>query len=481
MTLQNEGTIVSKLLEIEDDLELFNHKIDGVYFWERIRFQVYIMIKLKSGLIGQIHTTIEPTIFTRSKQIFSSFKNIIFKNPYFSPRKNILFLGSPRRKLGLDQKWHDIYCDPIIEHLNDNYIYLEKPYLGQHLSPPATEHIYYLDFSLFIAAVLRKCKMVNVKLSYSEIDLIMKIKRKIDTVFNLNLDVINIVKDALLSRKSQLPFYKRLLKRVRPSLIIVVCSYGKETFIEAGKSLGITVVELQHGLIDSRHLGYSFPGSKRFKKSFPDYLLTFGDLWCSATEYPINADRVISVGYPYLEKEMQNYNKNKQKDQLVFISQGTVGAEMSKVAVELSEKENFPYKIIYKLHPGEYARWRKEYPWLINSKVIVIDGDHYPLYKIFAESKVQIGVLSTAIFEGIAFGLKTILLPLSEDVERIFYLLDNKTAVIAESTEKIIEEVNKLDKVSNYDISRIFKKNAIDNINRAIEGLINTGKTFSPK
>ncbi len=52
-----------------------------------------------------------------------------------------------------------------------------------------------------------------------------------------------------------------------------------------------------------------------------------------------------------------------KKKQIIFISQGITGKELSKKAVELSDNNN-GYKIIYKLHPGEFAEWDKEYPWL---------------------------------------------------------------------------------------------------------------------
>ena len=62
---------------------------------------------------------------------------------------------------------------------------------------------------------------------------------------------------------------------------------------------------------------------------------------------------------------------------------------------------------MYKLHPGEYDRWREAYPWLVDADIKVIDSSEPPLYELFARSSVQVGVASTAIYEGLTFDLET--------------------------------------------------------------------------
>jgi len=48
-------TLRKKFLKLEEDLDLFNIKINGVYFWERIRFQMYKKITTSLGVRGQAH------------------------------------------------------------------------------------------------------------------------------------------------------------------------------------------------------------------------------------------------------------------------------------------------------------------------------------------------------------------------------------------------------------------------------------------
>jgi len=133
---------------MEDELDLFDQQINGVYFWERIRFSLHHEILKRAGVVGQAHTRLERTAVNRSRSALRSLKNAFAKNPYLAPKSEILFLGSARRKLRSDEKWWDIYCDPIIDHLDRSYVYFESAYLNGHLTPAKTDNIWYLDFPL---------------------------------------------------------------------------------------------------------------------------------------------------------------------------------------------------------------------------------------------------------------------------------------------------------------------------------------------
>ena len=39
------GSITEAFLQMEDELDLFNQQVDGVYFWERIRSTKEILMK----------------------------------------------------------------------------------------------------------------------------------------------------------------------------------------------------------------------------------------------------------------------------------------------------------------------------------------------------------------------------------------------------------------------------------------------------
>ena len=95
-------------------------------------------------------------------------------------------------------------------------------------------------------------------------------------------------------------------------------------------------------------------------------------------------------------------------------------------------------QIKYKLHPSEYNIW-KEYPDLCRlaevANVEILDSD-VDLYSLFATSFYQIGVFSTAIYEGIGMGCKTVLLNLP-GVEYMDDLVASSLAVLLTPGEKL--------------------------------------------
>lgn len=284
--------------------------------------------------------------------------------------------------------------------------HFEPPYQNDHKRPARTEDLRYLDLIQYTGTLFRKTGLVDYTLSESVMQEVQAAEALFERQFEVEFDLVSRVKYALSYRQSAKWLYEYLLNRVDPALVLVVVSYGKEPFIEACKDHQVPVVELQHGVIHSHHVGYSFPDGQT-KETFPDYLLIFGELWNDTVGFPIPDERVISVGYPYLEQFVTQYSDAESNRQILFISQGTIGEQLSKFAVDVSQHPDIGHDIVYKLHPGEYDRWQEEYPWLVDSEFTIIDSPDPPLYELFAQSSAQIGVYSTAIFEGLAFDTDT--------------------------------------------------------------------------
>ena len=365
-----------------------------------------------------------------------------------------------------DGLWWDIYCDPVIEHLSNIYkcVLLESPYLNAHLTPSKTKNIKYLDLPVFLAGLLRRTKLIRFSLSKYEQNIIGEIQNIIEKNFNIHFDEFPVLLlNQLYFRKSIFSFYTWILKKSRPKIVVVICGYGNKIFIEACHKLSIPVVELQHGSSVGRyHIGYSFPKKHDNEIRFPDYLLTFGDFWKNRSEYPIGSEKIFSVGYPFFEIEVSKYKNIKKRHQIIFISQGTIGHTLSAFAVQLNSIKNFSYKIIYKLHPGEYSRWRKEYPWLVGSGIEVIEDDKKSLYCLLSESKIQIGVYSTAIYEGLGFGLKTFLINLP-GIEYMHELIEYGAVTVVTNVSKLVEQLDK--PTQNKVLSEFFlKNNSLENI-----------------
>jgi len=453
-----------RFLRLEEDLELFSLKIDGVLIWERIRHSIHREVFEKSGLVGQAHT--QSPLFQKSalrkytRFAYRWIKSLLIKNPFLTSQHDILFFGHSRRKKRDDGYWWDIYCDPVTEETDMDYVHFEEWYQDSHRKPAKTGNLEYLDFIHDTGIMLKKLGFTKSSFSSLEERRIQKIKDAFESEFGVSIDFKKKVEHNLSKRKSRKWMYSKLIDRVDPQVVVIVVSYGKDAFIEACKDNGIPVVELQHGVIHKYHMAYHFPDEVDVP-TFPDYLFTFGEYWRDCVNYPIDDDKVVPVGYPYLERESKKYADIEKSEQIIFISQGSIGEELSRFAIRLCELVD-EYNIIYKLHPGEYDRWRENYPWLENAELRVVDSDEPPLYRLFAESKVQVGVSSTALYEGLNFGLDTYVMNLPrKDV--MDYLIESGYATLVDSVDDLLSEIGINKDRTDADMEYIFKNDAVEN------------------
>jgi hypothetical protein len=462
---------------METELELFEKKVANVYFWDLIRLNVYRQIMKKSGLHGGAQQAIQNSPPNFREYLLSVLKAIFIRNTFLASRCDILFLGHPRRKKMTDGSWWDIYCDPVIDFLERRHdcLLVEKPYRGKHFAPPKTKNCLYLDFFFLLADILRRFRLLKIKLSGPDRIMLATIQRNVETAFHIQLeDLTTLVERALSYRRHFLFAYELLIKKVRPKIAVVICSYDNKVFIEACRNHEIPVVELQHGTsMGSYHPGYRFDRKDFRRIRFPDHLLVFGDFWKRRIECPISNEKIHAVGYAFFEREALNYRKAERKDdQILFISQGTIGKDLSRLAVDVSRTPGFDHTIVYKLHPEEYMRWRQEYPWLEGSSVHIVQDDGIPLYQLFAESTIQVGVYSTAIYEGLGFGLQTVLIGLP-GIEYMDELIENNIVRVANDVDTFKEIVTS-DWPKQNSMRPFFEPKALDNSANVLENILAT-------
>ena len=227
-------------------------------------------------------------------------------------------------------------------------------------------------------------------------------------------------------------FYRKIFLRFNINKLYVVVSYGRASSIDAARSLGIEVVELQHGIISPHHPGYGVSSKGLELTYFPDKFYAWSDFWKSVYDELCLPVEVVNHGFPFLYDGIDKYlNMPKDPNKIVVISQGTIGKDLASFIFQ-NQFALKNYQIKYKLHPGEYAVW-KEYSDLLKlnelKNVEVIKA--CDLYALLSDSKYVIGVYSTAIYEAIELGVKPILVNLS-GIEYMEDLLTSGKAVTFE-------------------------------------------------
>ena len=465
--------ICEVFFNLEEKYNLNYQEIQGCYPWQLIRMFLYYDITRRTQTFGAPQQQ-SLSIFDKIKSFTPFVKNSIFHSPFGGKEnKDILIFDHPRKVI-YDGEYCDIYSNFLVDFLKDSYSFevLEAPYLNKHFTKKQS-YIKYTD-RIQLGSYIYK-KFNKIQFTDEEMSLISDVRKELEKAFNLEINLEWILTIHILNFTYDYKKYIELFKKLKPKMIFVVVAYENQAIVAAAKDLGITVVELQHGTITDYHLGYSYPKKTRLGgeiKYFPDKILTFGDYWINSETCPIDSKDIIPIGFPYFESQSKDFiNISPRKNQVLFISQGVIGKYLSKVAFELAS-ELKGYEVIYKLHPGEYATWRQNYPELVEASswdnFKVIDNSETPLYKLFAQSNYQVGAFSTAIYEGLMFNCKTFIL----DVPGVEYLDDliNKNYVFKISdASDLIDNLDEF-KPEDYDKNFFFKnldekllKSVIDN------------------
>ncbi len=390
---------------LEDKYDLLDFEIDNIKVWQYSRMAIYYGLAKKLNILTEPHQTFSKV--DKIKSLFRYIFNSIFYNPFFSKKVATIVFSHPRLKK-VDDKFIDIYTHYFKEELDKKeYIEISYPYSGKHLKHSNNE---YFGDIFIVGRNLTKFIKISDYSSYS--GLFHQIDSEIDSVLGIDFKVKQFLINKIKKYKIEYSLYTKLFQKLEPKSIYLTVSYGKGSLIKAAKDLNITVNEFQHGTYSKYHLGYSFPNRTQELEYFPDKFFVWNDFWRELIKLPIKNTNIINYGFNYMDKLKLNYKKiniNKNKNQIVILSQGAI---TDKVAQEtLSNIEVFgTYNIKYKLHPGEYQKWKNNpiFKELLNYKNIEIIED-CDLYNLFASSKYVIGVFSTAIYEALEFDCKVFL------------------------------------------------------------------------
>ena len=409
---------ITAFLDIEKKYKLYEDTIEGIHYWNYSRFGIWHNYILKQNLeLGTAQNQYQRSGIDKFKNYAELFWNSASLGFGKITQKDVCIINHPRKIL-IDGKYECVYTDKLAQKLS-NCITLERPYQMQHLKPQLLENTQYLDILSVEKMVYYKWFTLACKNKYKS--MLQVIERKIEVPlkeiqerYKIQLDIGYIVRyiaEQIVFYKASIKTVKKIVKNVKPKVLLEVVSYSLDCmmFTEVCKKTDIPVIELQHGIL-TNHMAYNLNTDKKVEQ-IPDKILLFSDYWKKHMCWPGPKENMISVGYPYFERQVKAtkiIEEFKDKKNIIFISQGTIGKKLSKLARELAEKmDGEKYRILYKLHPGEYAIWQEQYPELKHNNIVILYDNKYALYDCFASSTAQVGVYSTALYEGLGFGLST--------------------------------------------------------------------------
>ena len=406
--------ICEQIFKLETEHDLLDYEVGGVKIWQFLRMSIYYDIAVATGVLSAPHPR-QVRRSSKARRIIVSFISLLLRNPFFIRGKIDALVVPHARKVEHEGEWIDVYSHYLIGQLEkqgQRCVLLER---GGRDEMPCREPRKSLRTDALLWLNRLNTLFTKPECSAEELRRMAELDRLINETFNTSINFQSKFSARLHLFRSNSKRYKTLLKRLQPKKIYVVVAYfGWGALIKAAKDLGIEVVEIQHGVFSRYHLGYSYPGRTGGLDYFPDKLLIWGRYWSEMSELPLAQSALVEFGFEYFHRKRELFARTeKVQNQILVLSQGAVSQRLADLLLELAG-QLLDYRIVYKLHPSEYATWRQQETLcrLAAMQNVTIAADGADLYRLFAESEYQFGVFSTAVFEGVGMGCKTVLLDL---------------------------------------------------------------------
>jgi hypothetical protein len=128
------GSVTEDWFALEDRLNLMSLEVAGIRIWERLRFPLHMRLLRTLGVYEEPGASLPQNAAMWRNRI----RWALNCNPWRIDPTQIVFIGTPRRKLGADATWSDVYCDPVMDRLPDRSTYLEPTSDDGHRQPTRT-------------------------------------------------------------------------------------------------------------------------------------------------------------------------------------------------------------------------------------------------------------------------------------------------------------------------------------------------------
>ena len=340
--------------------------------------------------------------------------------PIRIPKKKINICGfsSTESRKYRDGKFYDIYMDPLYEILGDNFAVFEWPeisgyrrkYRGKIYSKsyvPMHIPIYTKTFWNILFYKLLKHRKSHVR-SEEKLNEIIEFISKTTSVNKdkLKKEIYDFITIFFYVKE----FLRKILKKISPKAVLIRCGYGRfpMALSQACRELNITSIELQHGLITSTLPAYIKTTKSENRDCVPEYLLTHGDVFTETVKkgHLFEKNKIISTGFPYLEKiKEEPYKKQKKlisffKQNIIITSQWTVSNEIQDFTTKVAEKTKLNIGILFKPHPYD----KTDYSKFNNYNNITLIDKYEDIFKLLHHVEVHSTVYSTSGLDAMALG-----------------------------------------------------------------------------
>lgn len=468
-------------LEVEKKYNLYQDTIDGIYYWIYARYDMWAGILDDQLGLGKAHMG-KTRWNNRIPVYFKLIQNSIFKKNISKKFTDICFAFDSSNRRMINKQYACIYTEGLEKEFTNNVV-LEYPYLLEHSASKGSDNLVYLDYLLLKQEISYRLYPILLKKQYNRLRKIVRKKtavpfEELEKLSQQKLDIDKLEKEIvkqIIYYKAGIKSIKKLIAKINPKVVVEIAAYSSYCMMlnEICKKNHITVVELQHGVMND-HLAYSYASNEMINQ-LPDKIFLFSEFWKKKIQMPMKAECLIATGFPYFERRMKQAKKlsqyNDGKRNILFLSQGTIGIKLKNLAIELVQKLNKnDFRILYKLHAGEIERYKVDYQEMESYGIEVIHTKNDVLYDLFASSEIQVGVYTTAIYEGLGFGLNTFIYKI-EQSEYMDDLCGSGYARYFENCEQIYRLIlEKKEEKRSYE--EFWEKSSLQSMKREIKHML---------
>jgi hypothetical protein len=460
MRTRSLDALCGAIWHVEREYGLLDFEVDGVKVWQYMRMPVYYYIAERIGVFLAPHVQKSGRLSKVTKAC-RYLAGALFHNPFFRRGQVEQVVIEHPRSVRLAGDEVDIYSHFYVrdlQRLGISYLRLDRADLGSsHRKAYDTARSFIDIFPVLVklAGLFRRTRLTE-----EQRGTLRAVSERLSRELGVSLDLEALLRPAVLKFRVNYRLYLALFRRLKPKRLVVVVSYAYGDAIRAAKDLGIEVLEIQHGTFSRYHLGYSYPDREVAPDYFPDIFLAWGSFWRDMGVLPLPPSAIQVAGFPYfhgLKNRHAQVEKNARR--VVVLSQGALGAKIAEQVYALREVLS-DFEIVYKLHPGEFARWQEYEPLRkLAEKPNVRIAKEDNLYELLAGAGYQIGVFSTAVYEGIGFGCQTLLLDLP-GVEYMADLVDQGLATLVRDPDELRSALEQTAQVAGFDPVSVFGQDA---------------------
>lgn len=413
--------IKQKILFIEQNFDVNSWEVEGIKFWPIIRVKLFFYLFRKHQEVKVFKQNIEvERKFSFLYKAFAYLKAPFFY--FFLKRSKYLFYGDDSHRVNYKGVRYNRFFDTYIDFnkIQDKVTIIDadnKPTGEKYLAERHLDN----KFQLFIEKKFFSKKVTYENIKWGDFKKFEQFILNDEELIGF-YNIINSDRVIDFFNQSFLPLlyhYKKVLKKIQPLRVILLCFYTSEGFALtcAANTLGIETIEMQHGPQSQLHMAYS----SWLKLPSEGYDLLPRNYWCWNNE-SVTTFESLTLNSKYNAKVAGNFWVNYWSEKIEKINNlGYIYYTLQMYDVE----KHFPlhllnfikendYKWVVRIHPRQnhaanrYILFFKKND--IIDKITIENPNIKPLPEGIMNSLIHITNYSGSTIEASLLNKKTILI-----------------------------------------------------------------------